>query len=74
MVHGLGGVRHLILKRTAVWIEKVCRFIHMMDLGFWDVCVFNFTRSVLIKKVLLIMLKATRFVMAGKEGTDGSHG
>lgn len=38
----------------------------MMDLRFWDVCVFNFTiRSGLIRKSLLIMLKATP-VLLGK--------
>ena len=51
-----------------MWTEGVCFFIYMMDLRFWDVCVFNFMiRSGLIRKSLLIMLKATP-VLLGKGG------
>jgi hypothetical protein len=44
---------------TFLRAEGVSFFIQMMDVCFCDGCVFNFIRSGLIKKSLLIMLKTT---------------
>lgn len=47
----------------------MCLLIYVMDLEFWDGCVFNFTiRSGRIRKSLLITLKATPvFLGKGRE-------
>lgn len=50
----------------------MCLFIYMMDLRFWDGCVFNFMiKSGQIRKNLLIMLKAAPvFLGKGREVMD----
>lgn len=45
-----------------------------MDLGFWDVCIYNFKiRSGLIRKRLLIMLKATPVLLGKSRKVQMDH-